>query len=218
MDHAFWHERWQQNQIGFHNKVVNSHLQSFWPILQTAQNRKVFVPLSGKTKDILWLLEQGCEVVAIELSPLAVKALFAENNLHPEILQTQRFRLHQLDELRVYCGDFFALTAAELDSCTVVWDRASLVALPVNMREAYVQHMQQLLTAGSQILLVAFDYKQTEMQGPPFSVNQQEVQVLYGNWCDVQLLCTEDILDREPHFRDRGLTSMQEQVYLLTVR
>lgn len=218
MDHAFWHERWQQNQIGFHNKAVNSHLQSFWPILQTAQNRKVFVPLSGKTKDILWLLEQGCEVVAVELSPLAVQALFAENNLQPEVFQTECFTINQIDGLRVYCGDFFQLTINELDVCNVVWDRASLVALPVNMREAYADHMQHLLNPGSQILLVAFNYHQTEMQGPPFSVNQQEVQVLYGSWCDVQLLCTEDILDREPHFRDRGLTSMQEQVYLLTVR
>jgi thiopurine S-methyltransferase len=218
MDHAFWHERWQQNQIGFHNKAVNSHLQSFWPILQTAQNRKVFVPLSGKTKDILWLLELGCEVVAVELSPLAVQALFAENNLQPEVFQTECFTVNQIDGLRVYCGDFFQLTINELDVCTVVWDRASLVALPVNMREAYADHMQHLLNPGSQILLVAFNYHQTEMQGPPFSVNQQEVQVLYGSWCDVQLLCTEDILDREPHFRDRGLTSMQEQVYLLTVR
>jgi thiopurine S-methyltransferase len=218
MDHAFWHERWQQNQIGFHNKAVNSHLQSFWPILQTAQNRKVFVPLSGKTKDILWLLELGCEVVAVELSPLAVQALFAENNLQPEVFQTECFTINQIDGLRVYCGDFFQLTINELDVCNVVWDRASLVALPVNMREAYADHMQHLLNPGSQILLVAFNYHQTEMQGPPFSVNQQEVQVLYGSWCDVQLLCTEDILDREPHFRDRGLTSMQEQVYLLTVR
>lgn len=218
MDHAFWHERWQQNQIGFHNKAVNSHLQSFWPILQTAQNRKVFVPLSGKTKDILWLLELGCELVAVELSPLAVQALFAENNLQPEIFQTECFTVNQIDGLRVYCGDFFQLTINELDVCNVVWDRASLVALPVNMREAYADHMQHLLNPGSQILLVAFNYHQTEMQGPPFSVNQQEVQVLYGSWCDVQLLCTEDILDREPHFRDRGLTSMQEQVYLLTVR
>jgi thiopurine S-methyltransferase len=218
MDHAFWHERWQQNQIGFHNKAVNSHLQSFWPILQTAQNRKVFVPLSGKTKDILWLLELGCDVVAVELSPLAVQALFAENNLQPEVFQTECFTVNQIDGLRVYCGDFFQLTINELDVCTVVWDRASLVALPVNMREAYADHMQHLLNPGSQILLVAFNYHQTEMQGPPFSVNQQEVQVLYGSWCDVQLLCTEDILDREPHFRDRGLTSMQEQVYLLTVR
>jgi thiopurine S-methyltransferase len=218
MDHAFWHERWQQNQIGFHNKAVNSHLQSFWPILQTAQNRKVFVPLSGKTKDILWLLELGCEVVAVELSPLAVQALFAENNLQPEVFQTECFTVNQIDGLRVYCGDFFQLTINELDVCNVVWDRASLVALPVNMREAYADHMQHLLNPGSQILLVAFNYHQTEMQGPPFSVNQQEVQVLYGSWCDVQLLCTEDILDREPHFRDRGLTSMQEQVYLLTVR
>jgi thiopurine S-methyltransferase len=74
--------------------------------------------------------------VAVELSPLAVQALFAENNLQPEIFQTECFTVNQIDGLRVYCGDFFQLTINELDVSNVVWDRASLVALPVNMREA----------------------------------------------------------------------------------
>ena len=98
-----------------------------------------------------------------------------------------------------------------------VYDRASLVALPPEMRAAYAAHMQHLLKPGTKTLLVAFDYSQHEMQGPPFSVQTPEVQALYGSWCDVQLLYTEDVLDREPGFRDKGLSRLQEQVYVLSV-
>jgi len=74
-----------------------------------------------------------------------------------------------------------------------------------------------LLEPGTKALLVAFDYPQNEMQGPPFSVQTSEVQKLYRNWCDVDLLYTEDILDKEPNFRDKGVSRMQEQVYALKV-
>jgi hypothetical protein len=63
----------------------------------------------------------------------------------------------------------------------------------------------------------ALAYPQHEMQGPPFSVQTPEVQALYRNWCDVELLYTEDILDKEPNFRDKGVSRMQEQVYALKV-
>lgn len=83
---------------------------------------------------------------------------------------------------------------------------------------AYAAHMQHLLKPGIKTLLVAFDYSQHEMQGPPFSVQAPEIRALYSNWCNVELLCTEDILDREPGFRDKGVSRMQEQVYALTAR
>lgn len=218
MDHAFWYERWRQNQIGFHNETVNRHLQSYWPAVKVAQNSRVFVPLSGKSKDMLWLLAQGHEVVAVELSPLAVEAFFVENDLSPNISQTEHFTIHQINGLTLYCGDFFQLTGSELAGCTAVWDRASLVALPADMRLAYVRHLKHVLTAGTQSLLVTFDYPQAEMSGPPFCVHQDEVRGLYADWCDIELLCSEDILACEQHFRDRGLTQMLEQVYLITVR
>lgn len=33
MQHSFWQERWQQNQIGFHNPDINRHLQQNWSLL-----------------------------------------------------------------------------------------------------------------------------------------------------------------------------------------
>lgn len=218
MDHAFWHERWQLNLIGFHNETINPHLQTFWSRMNVAKARQVFVPLCGKSLDLLWLRAQAHEVIGVELSPLAVRAFFAENDLEPTASQTAGFTVHEADGLRLYCGDFFALTPDQLGDVGAVWDRASLVALPPEMRVAYAAHLQRLLRPECQILLVAFDYAQCEMQGPPFSVQKHEVEALYGHWCDIEWLGSEDVLTREPHFRQRGLSALDEQVYLLTVR
>jgi len=176
----------------------------------------VFVPLCGKSNDMLWLLAQGFEVIGVELSPLAVQAFFAENGLSVTSRQQGKFSVSETEGLSIYCGDFFDLSGNDLAGVNAVYDRASLVALPPEMRTAYALHMQSLLKPGTKTLLVAFDYPQHEMQGPPFSVQTHEVKALYGNWCHVELLQTEDILDREPGFRAKGVTRMQEQVYAQT--
>jgi thiopurine S-methyltransferase len=216
MQQEFWHERWQLNQIGFHNEEINRHLQQNWPVLNPEPGCRVFVPLCGKSNDMLWLLAQGYEVMGVELSPLAVEAFFIENGLPAATSQQGKFSVSETDGLRIYCGNFFDITAKDLAGVNAVYDRASLVALPLEMRADYSAHMQHLLKPGTKTLLVAFDYPQHEMQGPPFSVKAPEVLALYRSWCDVELLYTEDILDREPGFRARGVSRMQEQVYLLT--
>ncbi|MGR8999201.1 MAG: thiopurine S-methyltransferase [Gammaproteobacteria bacterium] len=216
MQQEFWHERWQLNQIGFHSEKINRHLQQHWPALNMSSSGRVFVPLCGKSKDMLWLLAQGYEVIGVELSPLAVQAFFNENGLSATTSQQGKFSVSETDGLRIFCGDFFELTANALAGVNAVYDRASLVALPPEMRAAYAAHMEHLLKPGTKTLLVAFDYPQHEMQGPPFSVQAPEVQALYRSWCNVKLLSTEDILDRETQFRDKGVSRMQEQVYALT--
>ncbi|MEQ1635302.1 MAG: thiopurine S-methyltransferase [Methylococcales bacterium] len=218
MQQEFWHERWQQNQIGFHNEAINPYLQQYWPALQLNPGSRVFVPLSGKSKDMLWLMAQGFNIIAVELSPLAVKAFFTENALSPSTKPQGKFNLSETDGLQFFCGDFFDLSINDLAGVVAVYDRASLVALPAEMRNTYVSHLQKLLPVGTTLLLVAFDYPQHEMSGPPFSVQQLEVQLLFGDWCKVELLQSQDILDQEPKFREKGVSRMQEHVYLITVQ
>lgn len=217
MHQEFWHERWQQNQIGFHNEAINPHLQHYWPELSIVPGSRVLVPLCGKSNDLLWLRAQGFEVIGVELSPLAVEAFFTENNLTATTYQQGKFAISKADMLSIYCGDFFDLSSADLSGVSAVYDRASLVALPPEMRTAYAAHMQQLLEPGTKTLLVAFDYPQHEMPGPPFSVQASEVNALYSGWCKIELIHTQDILDQEPRFRDRGVSRMEEQIYLLNV-
>ncbi len=216
MEHAFWHEKWEQNQIGFHQPDVNCYLQQHWPKLAVTPESRVFVPMCGKSNDMLWLLDQGYQVVGVELSPLAVDAFFSENSLQAKIRQQDDFVVHEIDGLQIWCGDFFALPD-DVGKIDAVYDRAALVALPEEMRRQYVAKMAGLLKPGASTLLITMNYPQQEMSGPPFSVSSAEVQTLYQHWCEVDLWLTEDALESMPQLKNRGLTQLQEQVYRLMV-
>jgi len=218
MEKAFWLERWERAEIGFHQSEVNPYLLQYWPTLHVAQGGEVFVPLCGKSLDMLWLRQQGHAVLGVELSPIAVRDFFAENGLLPMHASAGQFDLCEADGIRILCGDFFELTREHLAQVRAVYDRASLVALPREMRGRYARHLAGLLSPGTQVLLVTFDYPQAEMNGPPFAVSVDEVRALYGAYAEVRLLAQVDILEREPRFRARGVTRMQENIFLLTMK
>lgn len=216
MDTDYWRERWARSETGFHQKEINPHLQRFWSALNLAPGSRVFVPLCGKSRDMLWLRGQGHEVVGVELSPLAAEAFFAESGLHPSVTKHGTFSIYQTEGFRLYCGDFFQMTSEDVARVSAVFDRAALIALPPSLRSAYAAHMQNILASGVKTLLVTFDYPQQEMQGPPFCVKEPEVRALYEKTGEVRLLYSADILDKEPRFRDKGITQLQEKIFLVT--
>ena len=216
MQHDFWLARWQQNQIGFHNTDINHHLKRNWSSLDLPANSTVFVPLCGKSKDLLWLRQQGYQVIGIELSRLAVEAFFTENHLSFTSSQRDGFECFETEGIKIYCGDFFELSKSLLNTVSAVYDRASLVALPFEMRTSYASKMKEIIPDGVSTLLIAFNYPQHEMQPPPFSVSYAEVQRLFAEWCDVYRVYSEDITNNEPHFKARGVSKIHEDVYVLT--
>lgn len=216
MDKEFWLERWERAEIGFHQDAVNPHLARHWDALGAAPGSAVFVPLCGKSLDMVWLRKNGHPVVGVELSPLAVEAFFDEQGITPSTTHTAHFHQCEADGIRILCGDFFNLTRADLDGVRTVYDRASLVALPPEMRRHYAQHMLDILPPGSRILLVAFEYDQSQMGGPPFAVVPDEVHALYGAGARVELLERADVLEENAHFKTRGLTALHENIFLLT--
>ncbi|EGW54917.1 thiopurine S-methyltransferase [Candidatus Endoriftia persephone] len=218
MDAAFWLARWEQQQIGFHQTEINSHLQAFWPQLGLEQGAQVFVPLCGKSRDLLWLRAQGHSVLGVEISHLAVAAFFEENGLTPEVSQQAPFERWECDGITILCGDFFALSAAMLEGCVAVFDRASLVALPAEMRSVYAAHLNALMPQGMETLLVALEYDQSLMDGPPFAVHPEEVEALYGERFAVETLYMIDTIDESPRFRQKGLQHLLERVYRLSPR
>lgn len=217
MQHTFWLERWELNQIGFHNAEVNQHLQQNWDLLTLPPNSKVFVPFCGKSLDLLWLRQRNHHVIGVELSAIAAEAFFAENKLSYTVEKKGEFDVFETDGIQIYCGDFFKLPSDVLCDVKAVYDRASLVALPSEMRIEYAEKMSQLLPVNSQILLISFIYAQHEMQGPPFSIESAEIEKLFY-WCDIKHLYSKDISDKELHFRQRGVTRIFETVHILSVR
>lgn len=216
MKAEFWHERWELNQIGFHQDEFNNHLQAFWNELSVPAGSRIFVPLCGKSRDMLWLRAQGFLITGVELSPIAVSNFFTENDLNVTITQQGKLERWESDGLSILLGDFFNMTAEDVADCTAVFDRASLIALPPEMRLHYAEHFKRILPAHIRSLLVTLEYDQAEMNGPPFSVHEEEVRSYYEGAFTVECLFTASVLDESPGFRQRGLTRLDEKVYRLS--
>lgn len=215
MDREFWLSRWEAGQIGFHRPEVNPHLVRYGHALPKPEGARIFVPLCGKSVDLTWLEQQGYEVIGVELSELAVRDYFAARGLTPQVERQGELVAQRAGKITLYCGDFFALGRAQLGDVHAFYDRAALVALPPELRRRYADHLAALLPEPVTGLLVCFDYRQSEMNGPPFSVPEDEVRSLYEPRFKVELLGSHDILDEEPRFRQAGLTSLVERVFRL---
>lgn len=215
METDFWHERWKNGQIGFHQDETNSYLLKHWEKLALDEDSLIFVPMAGKSKDILWLTEQGYKVIAIELSEHAVKAFFSENELAFTIEESHTFTIYRSENIKFYCGNYFDLSSDIMKDVKAVFDRASLIAMPPAMRKLYQLKMNEILPIEAKILLVTMEYPQQQMDGPPFSVLEEEVNALYSTKFKITLLETFDVLAENPRFADKGLTQMLEKVYVL---
>jgi len=211
VEHAFWLERWEQNQIGFHQAEINAYLSAHWGELGLGEGAPVFVPLCGKSLDMLWLREQGHPVLGVELSRKALEAFFEENAITPAIQESARFTEYRAEGLRLFAGDFFKLTTADLGEIRAVYDRAALIALPPALRRDYARHMCALLPPGAHILLITMEYPPGALEGPPFCVSEEELHSLYTP--DFSIECKGEWQGEGP----RGV-AVSEKVYLLTRR
>jgi thiopurine S-methyltransferase len=216
MDADFWHCRWRNNQIGFHLDEFNRHLLNHWPNLGAHRGARVFVPLCGKSRDLIWLAERGHAVVGCEINEIAVEKFFTEAGLAPRCAIDGPVQRWSTQSIEILLGDFFSLSRERIGEFSTVYDRASLIAFPESMRPAYVQALAKLTTPGTSILLITLEYPQHEMDGPPFSVTEPQVRDLFGGIAEVELLeSLSDAFQDFPRFRELGLSQLSEKVYRL---
>ena len=212
----FWHERWQRNEIGFHETQVHAGLQKYWSELALPSRCEVLVPLCGKSLDMHWLAERGHRVLGVELSALACRAFFEESKLPVRVRHDGRFEHFESGPYRLLCGDAFDLTATDLGAARAVYDRAALVALPPAMRRRYADLLRLRLPATASMLLVTFDYEQRLKAGPPHAVSMDEVHALYDAAFKVRVCEDSGHIEPPERLKERGLTWMSERIIALT--
>ena len=216
MQPEFWLDRWRAAQIGFHQSKVDRFLATYWPRLNVAPQSRVFVPLCGKSLDLLWLREQGHEVIGVELSPVALEAFCMEHGIPARRRTTGDFEVYEASGFTLYRGDFFKLTPALLNNVAAVYDRGSLISWSPDLRASYVEHMTALTAPDTRTLLIAVEYPAHQMSGPPFPVTAEAIQALYAPQHTIRPLARHDILELEPRFKARGLKELREVCYELT--
>lgn len=169
------------------------------------QQQRVLFPLCGKTVDMAYLstkyadaniqvvgidgIAQALETFANEQEHLKLQKQIHDNNNNKnqwigpnlELLQADYFQMKQEEYATNYHHSF-----------DLIFDRASLVAISLTLREEYVQVCRTLLKPNGRIMLVVIERIHGDTTaGPPFSVTHDDVMRLYDSqdWVEsVQLL------------------------------
>jgi thiopurine S-methyltransferase len=212
MDARFWRDKWERNQIGFHEAQVNPLLVAHFDRLALPAGSRIFVPLCGKTLDIHWLLSRGQRVVGAELSELAVHQLFRELGVTARTTVSGKVTRHSAPGIDIFHGDIFDLSRVDLGEIDGVYDRAALIALPAPLRSRYARHLAAITNQAMQ-LLICIVYDQHLQAGPPFSVDGGEVARLYDGLYDLKALGSVVVVGGL-----KGICPASEEIWLLTPR
>lgn len=213
MDAGFWKERWRARQLGFHEGVTNGLLERH--ISRIDGCRRVYVPLCGKAVDLAFLRERGHQVFGSEIVRSAVLELFTDLGEEAEETQVGPFRRHAGRDLTVLEGDAFLLRAEHLGGeVDAIYDRAALVALDPPTRGAYVDALTRVLRASGVLFLVALEYPQDRVKGPPWSVSNDDVHALFADRFAIELLEAAPALGG-PKFANAGVGELIERAFLL---
>ena len=151
-------------------------------------------------------------MVDVELMEKSIQDFFREQEIVPEICETPPFQTFSHEGLKILQGNFFDLASGTEDPFQAVFDRGSLVALPEHLRIGYAQCLMNQMVKGGKLLLICVDYDTSKMKGPPYSVTQTEVEMLFSSSGKLELLESRDNL--EDRMRESGLEWLTESVYL----
>jgi thiopurine S-methyltransferase len=215
-DNALWQQCWRDNDIEFHKKTVNTALIRFWSALGLAPGDRIFVPLCGKSLDLLWLAAQGHSVIGVELSPIAVRAFFKGAHMQPARRKRGKFTLWQSGRIDILCGDLFDLRAGDLGNIAAVFDRASLTALPEDIRHAYLAQLQKIVPATCKILLLTTEEPEAgETEDQPFAI-AEEISSLYAHTYDIDLSHVESLFEADADPLIKEPVRIEHKAYVMT--
>ena len=173
MPKIFWTDVWNEGQIRFHQKSYNPQMVEFFKDIDLS-NKSVFIPLAGKSLDILFFKEKGAQVFAVEFVESAIIDFFKENNLSFKKINNTYFA----DNITFYHQDFFEHRSNT--SYDVIYDRASQVVFDKKQRPNYYAHLQKFLHDDTILLIFSVDHSGPDTYGPPFKITEEEIKKHYA--------------------------------------
>ncbi|XP_072045632.1 probable thiopurine S-methyltransferase [Amphiura filiformis] len=220
---AAWQNRWENNRIGFHKDYHHPALVKYLDnLIAGRQNCRIFIPLCGKSWDMKWLADLGHTVVGVELCEIPVRDFFKEHNVEYDILPVEGLPEAKLykskdGKLNLYQCNLFKLSREILGTYDCVFDRGALIAVAKADRQRYVDLCVSLMKPECKYLVEIVDYNSSKMKGPPFDLQHDLFEQLYGNTCNLQVL-EKDVDSLSDRMKDRGLDWLTASCYMLTLK
>ncbi|KAM8966240.1 thiopurine S-methyltransferase-like [Pelodytes ibericus] len=217
-----WMARWEKRIIGFHEANVHVLLAEF--VDDMVNNRKqirILFPLCGKAVDMKWLADMGHTIVGIDVSEIAIKEFFAENNIPyveedvPGISGAKVFKSTS-GNISLYCCSIFNINDSIVGKFDGIWDRGAMVAINPCDRQRYVSLIISLMAKDCHYLLVTVEFEPKLHAGSPFYVPDEDLETMLGSLCSYKCLKTIDALSDNQ--RQWGLVFYQEKIFLVTLQ
>lgn len=213
MDSSFWLKCWERNTLGFHQREVHPFLPQYFKHLALPTDKHVLVPLCGKSTDMAYLA-QFMQVTGNELSEIACRDFFIDNNIPFEKKALGEFEHYSADQLSLYQGDFFKFSPELIGSVDWIYDRAALIALPEKMQQQYVEHLKHFFSSDTRLFLVTLEFPKAQLSGPPFAIDCTEVSRLFSTF-DVECIATNEISNNQFAQRTFAVDYLLERLYII---
>lgn len=217
MEHKFWHKKWEKNEIGFHLDSYNPILTKHWIDFKSNFSKlgSVLIPLCGKSKDILFFSDMGLKVTGVELSEDAIIAFFKENNLAYNVSIVNNSKLYSCLEkdIQIFNCDILTLSHKDLGKVEMIYDRASIVALPQKIRTDYVKWIHEIKNNETKVFMNVFEFDAPN--GPPFSITLSDIKNYFSDSFTVTLIESIDIEAHKIQIHKNDISWLKSQIYFL---
>jgi len=152
---------YERKSTPWHRSDVNPSLEKYLKLLGPAPSafnmvpaiRKVFVPLCGKSLDIMYLLGQGYHVFGIEGVKKAIEDFIHEHKLDMMVDEEMSVYFTTGNKLVIYCGDILKCPIDKFGPFQAVWDCGGLGAIGYDEREEYAKVIRSGLREGKYLCL-----------------------------------------------------------------
>lgn len=203
----FWKQGWEKGFTGFHQNEYNPTLLEYFKD-KDLKNKTIFVPLCGKSLDMIYLAELGANVIGVEIVKEPVEQFFIENKLDYQI-EGNKYSSSTLNgRITIINDDIFKLQ--ELGEVHYLYDRASNIALPQCIREdKYYPTIKKLITDKTGILLLTIDHEGSRDFGPPYPVTKDETLQQYPDL----ILQNESTVKSQDRFQKEGIDKIQRIIW-----
>lgn len=218
-----WQKRWADGNIGWHRMIVNPYLmQHFEELKKGSAENRILVPMSGKTKDLKWLADQGVQVRGVEISHQATEEFFKELSIEPEVqaINMAPSGVHIFshgESIKIFACDFLdfksKIAGGDFD---MVWDRGSFCIWQPQHRQPYIDHLHSLLKPGGKILIECYEYEQEVKTSPPHPITHEELEKCMGDKYTIEQLDRYTSEEYHPEMASARMKDCYYAHYMLT--
>ena len=137
---------------------------------------------------MLWLKEQGYNVLGIDISKEVIDIFCKEHALQYKETRQGTFIVREVDTekgfLKLMYGDIFNLKVHDVDKIGVIYDHAGFIAIPEGIRTKYAEFITSLFPKGTKMILGLIDFRN---ENPPHNVGREEVNKLLSHALEVHM-------------------------------